>query len=803
MNIISDADLRLQFVEPMLRDRGWDASSILIEPVLRNKGKIVRPDYVLSIDAYPVAIVEAKTNVKNIEDAIKQVESYRLSIKVLTAFLIINKKIYEINSETNSLVEINEFPTMDSLAKKVSTISHQSKLPVIHNLHQMQAISSVLNSVSEGSKRISLMLTQGSGASITKLKIITKLLASKPKAKILVVFDRKTLVEHFVSLCKEIDLQPSTLKNQDDNINNSISIVNFTDFKFSVENFGYDFVFFDNIHSSNFKTDLFSENVDSTLIYLSSTPDKTVTKIFGEPVYSYSLTNIIQDEVITPPNGFETVKLGEIANLTFGRYHKKIEEDGTNKVVAKVIKASDLSPVFSLERLHESDVYEGEKGLVEVKSGDILLTRMFHSQPSLTFLENCDNTLVLLPQSIVHIRVIDTSILPSDVYNFLNSDTGKRALLQYTNIGSTTQKSFSIKQLQEIGVFIPQPGTVANVGIQLSTARKTIIEIKDKILPLLEDVERSYSSPEGLETSQLELAGRRLDELASILVPKTLEERILTLYPMPIAIPFQRFLNARFNVFEQVMRLKDVYESICFFVYNVLLADSCRRLDVAKYYVDNKKSRMAFNDFSMADRLSFIEDIQNSSRLNSSSDLFIPELLDGFSVADARKLKDDLRNQAAHTATAPENQQKRVLERFLPVVENMLEKLSFLEKYQMVRIPSFYYDNSDLVRRMEVYAGTYPLIDEQVLAEGIELTPADREHLVLLDQEDNVLDLYPIYQLVSNETTRFESHVCFLKQRMGGSRNKLEGESVQGALTLEMDGIHEFDQIRTNLQNRT
>jgi hypothetical protein len=104
---------------------------------------------------------------------------------------------------------------------------------------------------------------------------------------------------------------------------------------------------------------------------------------------------------------------------------------------------------------------------------------------------------------------------------------------------------------------------------------------------------------------------------------------------------------------------------------------------------------------------------------------------------------------------------------------------------------------------MEVYAGVVPLIDEQVLAEGIELTPADRNHIVLIDQEDNILDLHPIYQLVSSDSTKFEPHISYLKQRMGGNKNRLEGESIPGAFNLDLEGFHDFEQIRTNLQSRT
>ena len=439
-----------------------------------------------------------------------------------------------------------------------------------------------------------------------------------------------------------------------------------------------------------------------------------------------------------------------------------------------------------------------DKRLTSLKSGDILLSRVFSREPKLSYVEEKLKEPILLSSSIILIRINTDNIRSKDVYNFLNSDTGKRALLLFT-LRQTAQRHLSVRQLAEIGIFIPEDELREDVNLQLSATRRTINEIEEHILPLLRDVEKSYSSTDKIDQSQVEEAGQRLLQLATVLIPQSLEERILASFPTPISIPYERFLNARFNVFEQVMRLRDVYEATCFFIYNLMLADACQRLDVNNYFIDVKRARKAYDGFSMADRLTFIESLQNLAKSIDPRDLFMPEIVDAFNVKDARILKDDLRNQAAHTATAPESQQRRVLRYFRPIVEDILEKLSFLVNYQLVRITSFFYFRTDLMRRMEVYVGTSPILDEQPFPEGVDLTPADREHLVLLDQESNILDLHPLYQLVANESTNFQSHICFFKQRFGGDKQKLEGESVQGAFTIDLEGFADFEYLRSNL----
>jgi len=78
-------------------------------------------------------------------------------------------------------------------------------------------------------------------------------------------------------------------------------------------------------------------------------------------------------------------------------------------------------------------------------------------------------------------------------------------------------------------------------------------------------------------------------------------------YPTPIAMPYRRFIDAKFNVYEQVLRLRDVYESIVHFLYNVMLADAFHRLDAKKYFVQDAGARRAYNGFSMSSRLDFIK----------------------------------------------------------------------------------------------------------------------------------------------------------------------------------------------------
>jgi hypothetical protein len=128
----------------------------------------------------------------------------------------------------------------------------------------------------------------------------------------------------------------------------------------------------------------------------------------------------------------------------------------------------------------------------------------------------------------------------------------------------------------------------------------------------------------------------------------------------------------------------------------------------------------------------------------------------------------------------------------------MLEDLDFLTRYRLVRIPSFYFLHGQLMRRMEIYHGVVPELDEQPIPDPSSLTQADRDHLVLLDDEDKVLDLHPLYQLLASQETRHENHLCFFKQRRAGQM-LLEGESVQGAFPVRLEGFQDFEALQDRI----
>jgi hypothetical protein len=238
------------------------------------------------------------------------------------------------------------------------------------------------------------------------------------------------------------------------------------------------------------------------------------------------------------------------------------------------------------------------------------------------------------------------------------------------------------------------------------------------------------------------------------------------------------------------------------FIYYVVLADMFRHLDTHKYFIEDRGARRAYNGYSMSARIDLISAVLQIADSNGGQDLFIPELTELISVINlAKHLQDDFRNPLSHTMTAHEGIAERMLKMFKPDVDQLLEQLAFLAHYPLVRVSSFVVRQGQWVRRMAVYKGVAPSYEEEpILAESISPS-AESDHLVLLGSEERVLDLYPLYQLLTNKETRFETHLCFFKQRKQSER-RLEGESIQGGFELRLEGFDEFEHLQQRILDR-
>ena len=509
---------------------------------------------------------------------------------------------------------------------------------------------------------------------------------------------------------------------------------------------------------------------------------------------------------LVPPLDLRQKLLGEIAGIDSGIMQYKKEKDkvskkdATSKEFLYLISSREIEKDgtidFSTAPRQDPDNVQLSKVIKRhgLQLNDIVVNSYFlgRSRIKVGFISELTQEKAIITRSLTRIRVNPNIANPKDVYDFLLSDAGQRVLQMYAQ-GSTSPQ-LTVRYLSQIPIFLPleEDGTSPEKD-SLNASSRAIDELENKVLPLLKNLTHQSDVE---DTESLLVAQRRLLDISASLLPSQLPEQVLKDFPTPIAFAYQQYKNAQFNIYEKVQRLKDTFEAISFFVYNVLLADFLQNLDQSAYFIENSGTRRAYKHFSMASRISFIAAIQEIAKFNKGKDLFIPEIIN-FDTEKASSLQSDFRNKAAHTATAPEQAQRELIKTFEPLVNGILAELEFLANYRLVRIPLFYFKQEQLIRRTELYRGVAPIIEE-VPVEEKGLLRVDREHLVLVNEEEEVLDLYPLYQLIASERSNYQRHIAFLKQRKF-QEQRLEGESVQGAYVVDLAGFDHFENLASKI----
>jgi hypothetical protein len=507
--------------------------------------------------------------------------------------------------------------------------------------------------------------------------------------------------------------------------------------------------------------------------------------------FQYSLEDALAAEQTEPPAGFRSVRLGDVADLRIGFYTTQARPVSAPQIDFALITARDISE-GEVNLTHAKQITAQLPDRLALKKGDILISSLFSaSRPRIAIARDTPQITAAHSHSIIRVRVDPRNAKPEDVYAFLTSDTGLSALRQYSS-GLGGMLRLTVSALSGLRVFLPEATT--EPAKPLSAAARALSLITDKVLPALARADQAGLS-DTAENPDLEIAAGVLKQILPDLSPPSLSERVVTEYPTPIAVAFRRFQEARFNPHEQLLRLKDLYESAIVFAYHSALSDWLHNLDRTQFAIDDRGARRAYNGFSMSARIDFLDYLLQTARVKSNlrTELFIPELADVDLITPARELQD-FRNTISHTSTAAESRQRKIIQHFQPTVERLLSSLGFLTQYRLVRIPLFYFKKGQMIQRLETYQGVTPSIEEHPSAKDAPPLQADHDHLVLLSPDYDVLDLHPFYQLVASEETRNEQHICFLKQRKSEAK-VLQGESITGAFELHLNDFEHLERL--------
>lgn len=349
---LSEMDIRTKYITPAIINAGWDPITQMREEYKVTNGRIIargksckreaplKADYVLFYKPNkPIAIIEAKDNKHSISDGMQQALGYASMMNVPfvfssngDGFVFHNKYITEGDVEVK--LSLDEFPSPEALWKmyleKNNVSPTQQKIidePYYSDnpdkqprYYQMNAINKTVEAISVGQDRILLVMATGTGKTYTAFQIIWRLWKAGIKKRILFLADRTALISQtFTNDFAPFKDKMTWVTKQNFDTAHEIYLALYQgltgedeDANSLFQQFSpgfFDLIVVDECHRGSAKADSQWREVleyfsSATQIGLTATPKETnsVSNIdyFGEPIYTYSLKQGIDDGFLAP-----------------------------------------------------------------------------------------------------------------------------------------------------------------------------------------------------------------------------------------------------------------------------------------------------------------------------------------------------------------------------------------------------------------------------------------------------------------------------------------------------------------------
>ncbi len=352
---LTETDIISKYIMPAIKNAGWDDMSQIRQEVKLRDGKVIvrgqlgvrktvkSADIVLyHKPSMPLAVIEAKANKHEVGKGMQQGLDYARLLEVPFIFasngdgFIFHDKTKLGTPEENQLeseIRLEDFPSPQELWTKYCVWKGytQTQLPIINQeyhddgtgkqprYYQLQAINKTIEAISSGKDRVLLVMATGTGKTYTAFQIIWRLWKSRAKKRILFLADRNILVDQ----TRINDFQPfgtSMTKITGRTVDPAFEIhlalyqaltgpeESQKAFK-QVDPDFFDLIIIDECHRGSASEDSAWREIleyfsSAAQVGLTATPKETDqvsnSDYFGEPVYTYSLKEGIEDGFLAP-----------------------------------------------------------------------------------------------------------------------------------------------------------------------------------------------------------------------------------------------------------------------------------------------------------------------------------------------------------------------------------------------------------------------------------------------------------------------------------------------------------------------
>ncbi len=356
---LSERDICTKYILPALKKSGWNIDTQIREEVSFTDGRIYvrgdkttrgkrkRADFILYYKPnIPIAIIEAKDNKHTVRAGIQQGIEYADILDIPLIYSSNGDAFFEhdktlANGKIEQELSLDNFPSPEELWKRYKIfkgIETEQEEKVVSEdyyfdgtgrsprYYQQIAINRTVEAIAKGQNRILLVMATGTGKTYTAFQIIYRLWKSGTKKRILFLADRNALIDqtkrgdfrHFkdkmtVIRKKQID------KSYEIYLALYQGLTNYDEDNDAYKEFSPDFfdlIVIDEAHRGSAREDSAWREIldyfsEATHIGLTATPKETdeISNIeyFGEPVYTYSLKQGIDDGFLAP---YKVIRVG-------------------------------------------------------------------------------------------------------------------------------------------------------------------------------------------------------------------------------------------------------------------------------------------------------------------------------------------------------------------------------------------------------------------------------------------------------------------------------------------------------------
>ncbi|MFI8620620.1 EcoAI/FtnUII family type I restriction enzme subunit R [Marinomonas sp. NPDC078689] len=393
---LTETDIITKFILPAVKNVGWDDMTQIRQEVKLRDGKVIvrgqmaARQTVKSADivlyhkpSMPLAVIEAKANKHDIGKGMQQALDYANLLEVPFVFatngdgFIFHDKTNPTQLETE--IRLEDFPTPQALWQKyclwkgfktehLPTITqdyHDDGSGKAPRYYQLQAINKTVEAIAAGQDRNLLVMATGTGKTYTAFQIIWRLWKARAKKRILFLADRNILVDQ----TRINDFQPFgpamtkiTGRTVDPAFEIHLALYQALTgpeesqkaYKQVDPNF-FDLIVIDECHRGSASEDSAWREIleyfsSASQVGLTATPKETeeVSNIeyFGDPIYTYSLKQGIEDGFLAP---YKVVRVDIDVDVQGWRPTKGQVDKKGNEVEDRIYNQKDMDRTLVID----------------------------------------------------------------------------------------------------------------------------------------------------------------------------------------------------------------------------------------------------------------------------------------------------------------------------------------------------------------------------------------------------------------------------------------------------------------------